>query len=119
MRAEDLKVWLARAEAKAMARRNREGGLEGAGDTWRLLVRLIRHIWNTGEIPQRMLLTIVVLIPKGNSGDFRGIGLLEVVWKVIERVIDARIKCVALHGALHRFRTGRSCRTGIMEVKLA
>ena len=45
--------------------------------------------------------------------------MLEVVWKVIERVIDARLKCVPLHDALHGFRPGRSCRTGIMEVKLA
>ena len=80
---------------------------------------MVRHIWNTGEIPARMLLTIVVLIPKGNSGDFRGIGLLEVVWKVVERIIDARLKCVPLHDALHGFRKGRGCGTGIMEVKLA
>ena len=66
-----------------------------------------------------MLTTIVVLIPKGNPGDFRGIGLLEVVWKVLERVIDARLKCVPLHDSLHGFRPGRSCGTGIMEVKLA
>ena len=66
-----------------------------------------------------MLLTVVVLIPKGNSGDFRGIGLLEVMWKVMERIEDARLKCVLLHDALHGFRPGRSCGTGIMEVKLA
>ena len=66
-----------------------------------------------------MLLTIIVLIPKGNSGDFRGIGLLEVVWKVIEKIIDARLKCVPLHDALHGFRPGRGCSTAIMEVKLA
>ena len=52
----------------------------------RMLVRLIRHIWDTGEIPAQMLLTVVVLIPKGTSGDFRGIGLLEVVWNVVERI---------------------------------
>ena len=119
MRAEDLKVWLARAEAKAKARRDGEGGLEGAGRAWRMLVRLIQKVWDTGEIPEQMLITIVVLIPKGNSGDFRGIGLLEVIWKVLEHVIDARLKCVPLHDALHGFRPGHSCGTGIMEVKLA
>ena len=66
-----------------------------------------------------MLLTIVVLIPKGASGDFRGIGLLEVAWKILEKIIDARLKCVPLHDALHGFRPGRGCSTGIMEVKLA
>ena len=93
--------------------------LEGAGDTWRLLVRLIQHIWDTGEILPQMLLTVIVLILRGNSGDFSGMGLLEVVWKVIKKIINARLKCVLLHVVLHGFRPGHGCGTGIMEVKLA
>ena len=38
-----------------------------------------------------MLRTIIVLIPKGFSGDFRGIGLLEVIWKLIERILDEKL----------------------------
>ena len=57
----------------------RTKGLEGAGNTWRLLVRLIKHIWDTGEIPPQMLFTVIMLIPKGNSGDFSEL----VVWKVV------------------------------------
>ena len=38
---------------------------------------------------------------------------------MIERIIDAKLKCVPLHNALHGFRPERSCGTGIMEVKLA
>ena len=64
-----------------------------------------------------MLLTIVVLIPKG-GGDYRGIGLLEVAWKAIEGVLDGRLKGVALHDSLHGFREKRGCGTGIMEAKL-
>ena len=88
MRAEDLKEWLRGMESEERAQSKGEAGLEGAGDCWRLLVRLCQHIWRTGEIPQRMLLAIVVLIPKGSSGDFKGIGLLEVVWKLLERVLN-------------------------------
>ena len=66
-----------------------------------------------------MFLTIIVLISKGNSVNFYGIGPLEVVLKMIEPMIDARLKCVPLHNALHGFRPERSCGTGIMEVKLA
>ena len=29
---------------------------------------------------------VVVLIPKGNSSDYRGIGLLGPIWKVIDKV---------------------------------
>ena len=70
-------------------------------------MRLIQHIWNTGEIPQQMLLTIVILIPKGNLGDYRGIELMEVMWKVIERVMDKRMSGIELHDTLHGFRAKR------------
>ena len=66
-----------------------------------------------------MLLTIVVLIPKGNSGDYRGIGLLEVIWKLIERVLDERMSAIEVHDSLHGFRAKRGGGTGIMEAKLA
>ena len=117
MRAEHLKMWLRWAEEEEEAEKEGAVGLEGAGDTWRLLVRLIQHVWDTGEIPSQMLLTIIILIPKGNSWDFCGIGLLEVVWEVIEKIIDTRLKCVPLHDALHGFWPGRGCSTAIMEVK--
>ena len=118
MRAEDLKCWLRGMEAEERAEREGEEGHAGKGDTWRLLVRLVQHIWDTGEIPHQLLKIIIVLIPKGNSGDYRGIGLLEVVWKVIERIIDGRLSKVDLHDCLHGFRAKRGCSTGIMEAKL-
>ena len=58
-----------------------------------------------------------MLTPKENSGDFHGIGLLEVAWKVIKKIIDTRLKCVNLQDALHGFQPGRGCGTEIMEVK--
>ena len=117
MRAEDIKAWLAGIKREEEAARKGEEGQEGAGDTWRLFVQLIQHVWDTGEIPRQMLLTVVVLIPKG-GGNYRGIGLLEVAWKVIEGVMDGRLKKVTLHDALHGFREKKGCRTGIMEAKL-
>ena len=65
-----------------------------------------------------MLLAIVVLIPKGMSGNYRGIGLLEVIWKLLERVLDARLLEVELHDYLHGFWAKRGCGTGIIEAKL-
>ena len=93
-------------------------GFQGRGGAWRLLVKLIQHIWETREIPYQMLRVVVVLIPKGSSGDYRGIGLLEVVWKLIERVVDERLSKIELHDTLHGFRAKRSCGTGIIEAKL-
>ena len=79
MRVEDFKDWLAGAEREEEAEKEGEEGHEGRGDMSRLLVKLVQHIWNTGEIPRQMLCTLIVLIIKGTLGDFRGIGLLEVI----------------------------------------
>ena len=48
-------------------------------------------MWENGSIPTELGCTVLVMIPKGNT-DTRGIGLLGVVWKVVEAVIDTRIK---------------------------
>ena len=46
--------------------------------------------------------------------------MLEVVWKVVEAVIDTQIKSVfQYHGILHGFCTRRGTRTTIIELKLA
>ena len=119
MRAGDFNMWLKGAKNEEKARENGEEGYEGAGDTRRLLPKLIRHIWDMGDIPRQMLLTIVVLIPKGNSCIYCGIGLLEVIWKLIEQVLEERMSVIEVHDSLHVFRAKRGCRTGIMEAKLA
>ena len=47
--------------------------------------------------------TGLVIIPKYNA-DIRYIGLLEIVWKLAEAVIDTRIKtAVKFHNVLHGF----------------
>jgi hypothetical protein len=38
---------------------------------------------------------IVVLLPKG-GGDYRGIGLLEPLWKVVEQIMDRRLNALPL-----------------------
>ena len=43
---------------------------------------------------------------------------MQVVWKLIKRVVDERLSQIELHGALHEFRAKCGCRTGIMEAKL-
>ena len=60
---------------------------------------------------------VVVLIPKG-KGNYRGIGLLDPIWKAIEVVMDNRLKILELHDCLHGFLVGRGTGTAIMEVKL-
>ena len=119
MRSEDIKEWLRGMKNKEKAAKKGESGYQGADDRWRLLLKLCQHVWETGEIPRQMLLTIVVLILKGTSGkEFQGIGLLEVIWKLLERVLDLRLSEIELHNFLHGFCAKRGCGTGIMEAIL-
>ena len=75
-------------------------------------------MWETSSILVEMEWTLFVLIPKGNS-DTRGIGIMEVVWKVVEAVINTWIKSVVkFHDALHGFCAGRGTGTAIMELKI-
>ena len=89
----------------------------GNGDRWRLFIKLIQSIWRTGTIPQQLTWIIVVLIPKG-GGDYRGIGLMEPFWKVIEMIMERRLQAIQLHNCLHRSVQRRGTGTAILKAKL-
>ena len=59
----------------------------------------------------------MVLIPKG-KGEFRGIGLVEVIWKLLTLILHRRLTAIKLHGILHGFREGRGTGTATLEAKL-
>jgi len=83
MKAEHLKEWLA-----DMKREEAENRVEGIEDRWRAFVTLLQAVWESGTIPTQMTWMIIVLLPKG-GGDYRGIGLLDPIWKVMEKVMVA------------------------------
>ncbi len=60
----------------------------------------------------------MVLLPKG-GGDYPGIGLLELLWKVMERIMNRQLNALPLHEVLHGCRNRRSTGTAIQEAKLA
>jgi hypothetical protein len=115
MRAEVVKEWLFGVldEEDPETPENETGG-----DNWRLFVQLVQAIWTHGSIPCQLLWIIVVLIPKG-GGDFRGIGLLEPCWKVLERIMDSRLGSIKLHDTLHGCLAQRGTGTACIEAKLA
>ena len=60
----------------------------------------------------------VVLIPKG-GGDYRIIGLVEVVWKAVEVILNHRFTASTTYRAsFHRFWEGRGMGTSTLKVKL-
>ena len=63
-------------------------------------------------------LQIVFLIPKCN-GKFRGIGILEVIWKEVSGVVNVWIwVAVDFHDTLHGFSSGRVMMTTSLEANL-
>ena len=60
----------------------------------------------------------MVLTPKG-KGDYRGIGLMELMWKVVAVILN---RCftysITFHDVLHGFRAGRGTGTATLEAKL-
>jgi hypothetical protein len=106
MRAEDLKRWYT----------NREGQPE----PWEKLVSIIQTTFHTGEIPFVIPHCILALIPKSDSSQMRGIGLMEIIWKTITKIMNDRInENVKFHDGLHGCVPGRGTGTALIETKLA
>ena len=61
---------------------------------------------------------VVVLIPKGKR-DYRGIGLVEVMWKVVAVILNRRFtSSITYHDALYGFWEGCGTGTATLEAKL-
>jgi hypothetical protein len=65
-----------------------------------------------------MCWVITVLIPKW-GGEYRGIGLMEPIWKVMEWAMDRILETIVLHDSLHGCLKHRGTGTAIIEAKLA
>jgi hypothetical protein len=128
MRAEHLKGWLNGVKLEENPKTGPANVGAGAdweslvqlvqAADWEALVQLVQAVWDEGRIPTQLGWVVTVLIPKG-GGDYRGIGLLEPIWKVIERVIDKRLEAIALHDSLHGCHNGRGTGTAVIEAKLS
>ena len=76
---------------------------EDAAHNWHSIVELIKRCWEDGDIPDAFKLGILVIILKDDKGGTRGIGLLEVIHKLISQIINIRMSntivfCESVHG---------------------
>ena len=82
------------------------------------MVQLVQVMLRYGTVPEEIVYTNMVLIPKGKR-DYRGIGLVEVLWKVCSVVVNFRLKrSFMLHNGLNGFREGRGTGKVMLEAKL-
>ena len=94
MQAEHLKGWLAAARRGEMGktvdteRGCQEKTREGA-ENWARFVDLVHTAFRDGDLTEEATWQAVVLIPKGNK-DYRGICLMEVMWKVVAEILNRR-----------------------------
>ena len=85
---------------------------------------LMRAVWEEGRVPQEWVDAIVIPIPKkGNlhyCNNWRGIALLDVVGKLVARVVQGRLQTLAkreLPESQSDFRRGRGCTDMIFVVR--
>ena len=105
MRSEVLKWW--RKEDK------REKDLYGR--RWELVARLVQVMFRDGKVTEDIAWAKMVLVLKG-KGEYRDIGLVEVMWKVCLVVVNCRLKMsVGMHAALHGSKEGRGTRKTTLE----
>lgn len=88
-------------------------------EKWDQVVELVQHAFETGETPTAFQAGTLVLVPKSDISKYRGIALLEALYKLISALINRQVcKHVKWHNAVHGFIAERSCSTAILEVKL-
>lgn len=86
---------------------------------WNKVLELVELAFTGKPLPRSFGVGILVLIPKGPPDQYRGIALLEVIYKLISAIINRRMAdAITFHQAVHGFCRGRGTGTAIIEAKL-
>ena len=105
---ENLKAWLQEATQEK----------DPFAQWWENLVSLAQISFKEGCLTDALTCTTMVLLTKG-GGYFRGIVLVEVIWKLLTSINNNHLQsAITLHDALHGFRQGRGIRTSNLEAIL-
>ena len=91
---------------------------EEGEELWGKVVEMTQTAFRDGKLAEEAAWQTVVIIPK-REGEFRGIGLVEVTWKLITVILHRWLTTgIQLHDVLHGFREGRGTGTANLEAKL-
>ena len=81
-------------------------------------VDLVQIVFRESKLVKEATCQAVFLIPKEKK-DYRGIDLVEVMWKVVAAILNRRFTAsIAHHDFLHGFRAGRGTGTATLKAKL-
>ena len=87
-------------------------------ENWTRVVDLVQSEFQEGGLAEESTWQAVVLIPKGKKY-YRGIGLVEVMWKVVAAILNIRFTAsITYHDFLHGFRAGRGTGTDTLDSNL-
>ena len=83
------------------------------------IINIIQIAFRVGNVPTAFTQGTLVLIPKPGTDNFRGIALLETIYKIVSMIIHRRlITSIDFHDGIHGFRVGRGTSTAIINIKL-
>ena len=121
MRADHLKGWLAASNRGKLVEEKREEKTEveeEGRDLWEKMVELTQTGFREGEMAEEATWQTVVFITKEKK-EYRGIGLVEVTWKVVAAILHRRLTtAITYHNALHGFQAGRGTGTANLEANV-
>ena len=82
------------------------------------VVAIVQAAFQDRKLAEECMWQTVVLIPKG-EGDFRGVGIVKVLWKAIEILVNYRLTAaLSFHDKFHGFWAGRGTVTAALEANL-
>ena len=85
---------------------------------WEGVVKLVQTAFGEGRLAEESMWQAVVLLPKGKK-DYRGIFLVEVMWKVAAAILNLRLTAsINFHDFLHIFWAGSGTGTVTLKTKL-
>ena len=103
-----MKIWLRYATQEKKPDRN----------TWEELISMEQMTFWEGIVPEELTCTTMILLSKGKM-EYRGIGLVEVIWKMITIILKNHLRMdIYLHDDLYGFRQGIGMGMAMLKAKL-
>ena len=86
---------------------------------WLKVVAIVQAAFHDGTLAEECTWQAVVLISKGASRDFRGIGMMELLWKTVTSLLNLRLTTtIKLHDVLQGFQAVQGTGTASLKAKL-